>query len=299
MQWHPIFAHLLRPLLQDYYDVLTDLPVGDLPRQADIVLIHRTAAGPAPLQGIWRHLSAWNVLEFKGPSDAPALRDLDLLWEIGLGIERRLNEERSRQAQPAWERDAVAWWYLANHVGQRLRAEAERLLGQPLQEREDGVWEGVALGRSFWLVSRDRLPVEAANMPLQLVTREASERQRAMIQLVARDPVLWKVYGAWLLALHPHLKEEVQAMAGQQLENEAVLDFRPVIELIGLKQVIDQVGLKQVIDQVGLKQVIDQVGLKQVMEQVGAERVLAEMGLEWFLSQLTPEQLHELKQRLP
>jgi hypothetical protein len=36
VQWHPLFAHLLRPLLEDYYEVQTDVSVGDLPRQADL-----------------------------------------------------------------------------------------------------------------------------------------------------------------------------------------------------------------------------------------------------------------------
>ena len=127
MRWHPFFAYLLRKLLQDYYEVETDVPVGDLPRQADIVLLRRTA--PAPFVGVWRHLTIWNVLEFKGPTDDPALRDLDLLLEVGLGIDRRLNEDRREQGQPLVEREEVSWWFLANHVGARFRAEAERLLG--------------------------------------------------------------------------------------------------------------------------------------------------------------------------
>ena len=87
-QWHPLFAFLLRPLMQDFYEVRTDFSVGDKPREADIVLLQRTA--PAPFVGIWRHLTPWNVLEFKGLTDDPALRDLDLLLEVGLGIDRRL-----------------------------------------------------------------------------------------------------------------------------------------------------------------------------------------------------------------
>lgn len=297
MQWHPIFAHLLRPLLQDYYEILTDVPVGDLPRQADIVLIHRTTAGPVPVQGVWRHLTAWNILEFKGPSDDPALRDLDLLWEVGLGIERRLNEERTRQGQPAWPRDEVSWWYLANHVGQRLRTEAERLLGQPLHEQGEGLWQGAALGRSLWLVSRDRLPIEADNVPLEMVTQGSAEREQALLQYLGQHPSLWESYGAWLVMLHPKLKAEVDRMVGQ-MGKEAVLDFRPLIELVGLQRVIDQVGVKRVIDQVGVKQVIDQVGVKQVMEEIGTERLVAELGVDGFLSSLTPEQLQEVKKRL-
>ena len=122
MHWHPIFAQLLRPLVQDYYELRTEVPVGDRPRAADIVLLRRTA--PAPFVSIWSHLTPWNVLEFKGPTDDPSLRDLDLLIEVGLGIDRRLHEERQKEGQPPLERDEVSWWYLANHVGSRMRAEA-------------------------------------------------------------------------------------------------------------------------------------------------------------------------------
>ena len=34
-QWHPIFAQLLRPAMEAYYDVQTTLPVGDAPREAE------------------------------------------------------------------------------------------------------------------------------------------------------------------------------------------------------------------------------------------------------------------------
>jgi hypothetical protein len=65
-QWHPIFAELLRPMLQDYYEVQTNVPVGDAPREADILLVRRTSNQPTPFHGLWRHLKTWNVLEFKG-----------------------------------------------------------------------------------------------------------------------------------------------------------------------------------------------------------------------------------------
>ena len=68
----------------------------------------RTA--PASFVGIWRHLTPWNVMEFKGPSYDPALRDLDLLFEIGLGIDRKLNEDERQQGRPVMDRAEVSWW---------------------------------------------------------------------------------------------------------------------------------------------------------------------------------------------
>ena len=78
-QWHPLFADLLRPLLEDYYDVQTNVPAGDVPREADLVLLRKTSAKQPPFRGLWRHLKTWNVLEYKGPSVSARLDDINLL----------------------------------------------------------------------------------------------------------------------------------------------------------------------------------------------------------------------------
>jgi hypothetical protein len=96
MQWHPLFVKMLRPLVQEHYAVETNLPVGDAPRSAHIVLVRRTSTGPLPFHGLLHHLTTWNILEFNGRSVSARLRDLDLLVELGLGVDRRLNEERIR-----------------------------------------------------------------------------------------------------------------------------------------------------------------------------------------------------------
>src|SRR5262245_50113151 len=46
IQWHPLFAQLLRSLVEDHYAVETNVPVGDLPREADILC---SDAHPCPL----------------------------------------------------------------------------------------------------------------------------------------------------------------------------------------------------------------------------------------------------------
>jgi hypothetical protein len=50
-QWHPIFAQLLRPVVERYYEVLTTVPVGDAPREADFVLLCRTGQMLPPFRG--------------------------------------------------------------------------------------------------------------------------------------------------------------------------------------------------------------------------------------------------------
>jgi hypothetical protein len=89
-QWHPIFARLLRPAVDAFYDVQTTVPVGDAPREADFVLLRRTASAPPPFRGLWRCLRAWNILEFKGPAVLPRRRDVDRLIELGPRRARQL-----------------------------------------------------------------------------------------------------------------------------------------------------------------------------------------------------------------
>src|SRR5229473_245681 len=98
-QWHPVFAQLLRPAVEAYYEVQTTFPVGDAPREADFVLLRRTAPGTPPFRGLWRHLTTWNILEFKGPTVSPRREDVELLVELGLGIDRRLRAERAEQGR--------------------------------------------------------------------------------------------------------------------------------------------------------------------------------------------------------
>lgn len=143
-QWHPLFADLLRPLLQDYYDVQIHEPVGDLPREADILLLRRTNNRPTPFRGLWRHLTTWNVVEFKGPSEVARRRDLSLLIELGLGIDRRLHQERERQGQRRLKPEQMAFWYIARKIGSRVIDAARERLGQ-LEEIETGLWRSQVL----------------------------------------------------------------------------------------------------------------------------------------------------------
>jgi hypothetical protein len=141
-------------------------------------------------------------------------------------------------------------------------------------------WHCQALGHLLVLVSRDQVAVDRESVPLHLVTQEPVERELLLAREVVRQPGYWDTYGSWLAYLHPNLWEEVQRM----------------IRTTGLEPTLD---LRPLIDQVGLQQVIDQVGLNQVLDAVGPERILAEKGLDWLLSRLTPEQIQELKRRLP
>jgi hypothetical protein len=304
-QWHPLFAQLLRPLVEGYYEVQTDVPVGDVPRQADLVLVRRIRARASPFRGLWKGLTTWNVLEFKGPTVSPRHGDLDRLVELGLGIHRRLNEERIKQKQPPVEAEEVSFWYLANRLGSRYLGSARAELGE-LEPLGEGIWRCRVLRRLIYLVSGSDLPVERDSLPLHVLGRESLETELAVARVVAAEPALLRTFGEWVTGFHPAAKEEMWAMARTK-SREFKFYLEPFIELMGIEEVIRQLGPERLIDQLGPKRLIEQLGPKRLIEHLGPERVLELMGpdklvekkgVDWFLAKLTPAQRRELKRRL-
>src|SRR5437588_796104 len=164
-QWHPVFAQLLRPAVEAYYDVQTTLPVGDAPREADFVLLRRTTQGTPPFRGLWRHLTTWNIQEFKGPTVSPRRGDVELLVELGLGIDRRLQGGRVLE-QPGLQQ-LYGGWLASLHptawkeVEAMARATGRRLLFDIRPAIEslglDRVVEQVGIDRVIESVGIDRV----------------------------------------------------------------------------------------------------------------------------------------------
>jgi len=286
-QWHPIFAQLLRPAVEAYYEVQTTLPVGDAPREADFVLLRRTAPTPPPFTGLWRHLTTWNILEFKGPTVSPRHGDVEMLVELGLGIDRRLQDDHTKQGKKRVAPEEVSFWYLANHLGPRFLAAAEQKLGS-LEPLGPGLWRCRLLQRLVFLVSSVDLPVEADGLPLHIVGVEplAVERQSspacgrparpaAPLRGLARHFARRRLEGDSTMA----------RTAGKRLH----FDIRPAVESLGLEEVLEQVGIDRVVEQVGIDRVIRQVGAKELIRRIDLDELLAG---------LSPAKRRALKKRL-
>jgi hypothetical protein len=89
-------------------------------------------------------LTRWNILELKGRSESPRVADVDLLAEVGVGIDRRLHEKEPDAAEV--NRGDVSFWYLANHLGKRFLRDVIELTGK-LEPVGMGLWRGRLLGR--------------------------------------------------------------------------------------------------------------------------------------------------------
>lgn len=304
IQWHPLFASLLRPIVEESYDVQVNVSVGEAPRSADIVLLQRKKSQRRSFKGIWRSLTFWNVLEFKSPAVHPTIRDVDALVELGLGIDRRLSERRARESQRLPSPSDVSFWYLANRLSKPFLQQCSSRFGR-LKVVGPGIWRTLLLHRHVVLVSNTDLRIDSETLPLHVVSHGSRATELAVVRFVLDHPELRTHYAHWLLTLHNRAYMEARTMS--RLTEEPEIDLRPAIDYLGLDRVIAQVGLDRVIAQVGLDQVIAQVGLDQVIALVGLDRVIAQVGVDQIvkhigvdglLAHLTPSQIRELKKRL-
>ena len=268
MLWHPVFAKLLRPLVQDHYEVLTNLPVGDVPRSADIVLVRRTSDGPPPFRGLLHHLTTWNIIEFKGRSVSARVHDLDLLIELGLGVERRLNEERARESRDTVDAEEVSFWYIANRLGGRFLGMARTLLGY-LDEASPGVWRSQLLRRSLFLVDGTTVPVERESVAIHLVAKGSRATERALARVLVEESGFWELYGPLLNALHPNIWTEAKSMARSR--GKGGLDLSPLMEEVGLEKYLEVVDVGAVIDTLGPKKVAKALGMDRYLASLNAE----------------------------
>jgi hypothetical protein len=272
MQWHPLFAKLLRPVLEGYYEVQTNVPVGDVPREADIVVVRRSTAKAIPFRGLWKYLRSWNVLEFKGPTVSARVDDLDLLVELGLGIERKVRDRLAGEKRrlPA---AAVSYWYLVHRLGRRFLRTVQEKLG-PLEAVDRGIWMAHVLQRPLVLVSSVHLPLAPESLPLHLLEEQ---KGRELADLLRSDQSLWSEFAPYLLALHPDMKE-IQAM-GKAKTKGPKFHLKPLLDLVGVEEFVRQAG--------GVDTFIDRIGPMSQKKM-----------LDSLLARMTPDQRRSLKDRL-
>jgi hypothetical protein len=129
------------------------------------------------------------------------------------------------------------------------------------------------------LVSGVDLPVDEESLPLHVIGKEPPATERAVARLVLERPELQTRYGGWLATLHPAAWEEVEIMA-LAAGRAPMIDLRPVIEKLGLKELIRQVGVERVIEHIPMKELVKRIGIDDI------------------LANLSPAERRELRRRL-
>jgi hypothetical protein len=174
--WHPMLVAALRWALGDAYEVRDEVSVGRIPPQLDVLILRRMGKLPeiarrelAPLLPL---LSDFTLIQFKGPTDALGLGDLDQF----LGC---VHLFRGQQHPPV-ERGRMSMVILAPSLTRALRADAERL-GLVLQEREAGIWQIANSLFPLWMLETDQLASSTQSL-LAFFSREFLEHPRDIIE---------------------------------------------------------------------------------------------------------------------
>jgi hypothetical protein len=285
-QWHPLFAYLLRLLFDQFYEVETEVPVSDLPRRGDLLIVRRQAQEAAPFRGLWSHLTDWNVVEFKGPSDDPEEDDLELLVHVGTGLTYRFNEERAKRGEKRLTNRQVSFWYLAPRLGETFLGHARTRTF--LDYETNGLWRGLVWGHPVWMLSYLDAPVEEDTIPLHLLDRDPP---RELGELVVQTEQLLRRFAPWLRALQPQLWEEIRHMAGTATDRP-LIDWEAVGKIVDLGEVIRVLPPERIIQELGIERAVEIIGLEKVIEASGAEKLL-----EQLLTRIPPERVQELLRR--
>src|SRR5207244_1789004 len=106
------------------------------------------------------------------------------LVELGLGINRKLNEDRRETGQSILDPSEVSFWYLANHLGRSILRDFRQTLGE-LEVVSPGIWRCEVMRRAVFLISGRDLPVEEDSLPLHIISRESGATERAVAEFVA------------------------------------------------------------------------------------------------------------------
>ena len=283
-QWHPLFARLLTILIEDYYEVQTEVPVSDLPRRGDLWLIRRQGTATPHFQGLWSHLTDWNVVEFKGPTDDAEVDDLELLAHVGMGLTYRQNEKRQPD-EPRVANRQVSFWYLAPKLGDTFLSHARTLMH--LEYETGGLWRGSVWGHRVWLLAYEDAPVEEDTIPLYLLGDEA-KTPKELGTLVLNQQDLLLRYADWFNALQPSLFKEIRQMA-ETMSGGPRLNWKAIGETTDLLLVLDAIPPEEIIKRLGVNRI-----LEAVEQRKGFDAKETEDLFKGLMANFTPEQILEM-----
>lgn len=234
LYWHPFLAELLRMDYGDRRIVEDEVPLGDMPLKADLLLIRRDLSVALPFP--FNCLGARTLVEYKSPDDVAKQESLVKLEAYGLLY--CLHEKIER-------RQDLTLWLVASHFQKDVsRPNGAFLAGE--REVGAGVHGGTVDGFPTFFIDLNRLPVLPETLPLVMVAKGPQER--ALVEFLVDHFQQYPHHLRLLRELHVQTLREVLRM--RQLTPEQIgIDYRGLLDLLGEERALDLIGEERVMEE--------------------------------------------------
>jgi hypothetical protein len=261
LYWHPFLAEMLRLSYTDRLLIREQLPLGDLPLQADLLLIRRDPAAslPYPLEFLGRQ----TLVEFKSPDDTADQAALEQLEIYGLLYVRR--EKLARRSD-------LTLWLMASQVAANVSQPGRcELVG--LHPVGPGVSQGTLDGFPTYLVDLQALPFSADTIPLHMVAR--GRQERALAEYIVSH---YREYPRQLdLLTHLHLFALVEVLMTHNLTPEQI-GLDPDAVALFVARFYPNKALERIETEDLAKELIRRLGKEKVRELLDERSVPPEGG---------------------
>ncbi|MHA1311100.1 MAG: hypothetical protein ACTSQO_09230 [Candidatus Helarchaeota archaeon] len=276
MAWDALFKQLMTNELKDF-DVRTNVSVGKLPLQIDVVIIKpKIPPKTNILSSFTKYLSKINIIEFKSTHDV--MKNADLTKLIGyVGLYCNSNDLGIQDL------NKITAWYIIPYEPKFLR-----LLN--LTKKEDGIYL-LNFSFKFYIVIIDKFPTKFENIPFLMFS--SKERLREILKLIIQEKSLQRYLSVSYL-LYPKVLKELTSKEDYYTYKEIQDNIKFAVEELGVKNVVEAVGLEKVVEAVGLEKVVEAIGLEKVIEAIGLEKVVEAIGLEKVVEAIGLEKIEKI-----
>ncbi|HKI32472.1 MAG TPA: hypothetical protein VKA46_11430 [Gemmataceae bacterium] len=232
--WHPFLAEMLRLSYADRIIIQEQLPLGDLPLEADLLLLRRDpkVVLPFPLE----HLGQRTLVEFKSPDDTADQAALEQLEIYGMLYVRR---ERLRQRS-----DLTLWLMASRFAANVSQPGLAEVVG--VEQVGPGVSRGTLDGFPTVLVDLQGVPFSPDTVPLHMVSR--GRQERALTEFLVDHHREYPKQFELLQRLHTESLLEVMSMRNVTPEQMGI-NYDALIKLLGPEKVLRHFGLEALLNE--------------------------------------------------
>jgi hypothetical protein len=221
LYWHPFLVQMLRLMYSDRLIIRDKLPLGDLPLEADLLLVRRDPAIllPYPLQFLGRQ----TLVEYKSPDDTADQAALEQLEIYGMLYCRRQGLAR---------RDDLTLWLMASQIAENV-SQSGRSEVVGMHSVGPGVRHGMLDSFPTYLIDLQEVPFTPETIPLHMVA--SGRQERALVEYIVAH---YQHHPSELdLVQHLHIVAFMEVLMLHGLTPEQIgIDEEALFRLIALSQ---------------------------------------------------------------